>query len=418
MKVLAFSHIPLRYTEQGFLYPGGGWIYEFIDMFRNQGEHSLAIISLGQKSSKIEISEKISIYSIQRKNSTIPKKLIHNLTHSITEVNSIEEVDSCVNAFAPDIIQIFGTESEFGILTLRYSIPTVIHVQGILVYYIDKWLPRSSSQFKVLMHSKLLLLLRGSGLFHDFYRTRKLAKREVKVFRNHQFYFGRTNWDRSITWLYNPGRKYFLIDEMIREEFYNYKWQYTKEKPIKLLSTMNENLYKGLDFVLKTAKLLKELHINFEWNIVGLNENNQIKPIIESILNEKFFDNNIKFKGIHSGEKLGSLLANSSIYIHASSADNSPNSICEAMVVGIPVIATNIGGIPSLIRDGIDGILVPFDDVQMLAYHIVKITSDEEFSNFLSTNSIITSHKRHDKNKIKMEIFNAYRVIINQMPNN
>ena len=42
--------------------------------------------------------------------------------------------------------------------------------------------------------------------------------------------------------------------------------------------------------------------------------------------------------------------------------DNSPNSLCEAMAVGMPVIASNIGGIPSLIDDEVNGLLFKVND--------------------------------------------------------
>lgn len=413
MKILVFSHIPLKFTNENILYPGGGWIYAYIDLFRDSSQHELGIINLGSETTEIKISEKITVFTVKKTNSSNFKKLLYNLSHSISAVDSIDDVDLFVKSFRPDIIQVFGTESEFGLIVLKYQIPAVIHVQGILVDYLNFWFPRGVSKFKVFINSNILNLIKGSGLFHDYFRTKKMVYREQIILKSHKYFFGRTKWDEAITQLYNPDRKYFHIDELIRKEFYIRKWRYEKSESIEIISTMNENLYKGLDFVLKTARILKELGVNFEWNIIGLKENNQIKPVIESLIKDHFDLNNVNFKGILSAKKVAELLQRSTLYVHPASIDNSPNSVCEAMILGTPVIATYVGGIPSLISNGIDGILVPFNDPQMLAFTILEVAENEEFLKLLSRNALDTSHKRHNPLKIKNDLICAYEEIIN-----
>lgn len=68
-----------------------------------------------------------------------------------------------------------------------------------------------------------------------------------------------------------------------------------------------------------------------------------------------------------NSDKLVELLLESDLYVHTAYIDNSPNAICEAQYLGMPIIATYVGGVPSLIEQGKDGVLIPANDPFMLA---------------------------------------------------
>lgn len=81
----------------------------------------------------------------------------------------------------------------------------------------------------------------------------------------------------------------------------------------------------------------------------------------------KFADNSIEFLGILSEDELKNTLLSSDIYVHTAYIDNSPNALCEAMILGLPCIASYVGGISSLMKNGESGILVPVNEPYYLA---------------------------------------------------
>lgn len=81
------------------------------------------------------------------------------------------------------------------------------------------------------------------------------------------------------------------------------------------------------------------------------------------------------------------------IFINTTNADNTPVSVIEAMALGLPVVSTNVGGIPYVIADGDNGLLVEAGSVEAMVKSIVRITEDNALCAGLSQAAINASRK-------------------------
>jgi glycosyltransferase involved in cell wall biosynthesis len=98
--------------------------------------------------------------------------------------------------------------------------------------------------------------------------------------------------------------------------------------------------------------------------------------------------------------------------------DNSPNSLAEAMILGMPCIASFVGGTGSMIKDGEEGVLVQNGDPWVLAGAIIELFNNKENATLMGANARKTALKRHDKRRIVSDLVKSYQEIIRKHPNN
>lgn len=237
---------------------------------------------------------------------------------------------------------------------------------------------------------------------------------EEETLRTVSFYMGRTDWDKSIIELYNPKAKYFYCSEALRPDFIksDMKWHPHNHKTMQFITTGCGSLWKGIDTIIKAAHLLKERNIDFKWKIAGTMPK---KKLIEYKERLRFEEQNIEILGYIDANQLTKELLSSDIYIHTAYIDNSPNSICEAQYLGIPIIATYVGGIPSLINNEIDGMLIPANAPYTLANSIINLINDKDKQCFLSKNAIAKAEIRHNPIQIMKDLMSCYsNILLNQ----
>ena len=103
-----------------------------------------------------------------------------------------------------------------------------------------------------------------------------------------------------------------------------------------------------------------------------------------------------------------SALTGTSVYVHTSYIENSPNSLCEAQIVGVPSVASEVGGIPSIVSEGETGLMVPSGDAARYAEAICKLLSDKILAESISANSVKAALVRHDRRKIVSGLVSIY----------
>lgn len=239
------------------------------------------------------------------------------------------------------------------------------------------------------------------------------SNREKHYLSNANYIFGRTFWDRSCTLALNPKRKYYVVNEILRSDFYNKQWKgFLSDYKISLVSIITAGIYKGMETLLKTAAILKEYsNLLFEWHIVGYTKRDKWVKIAEKITTIKSSNCNIIYHGKLDAESVSNLLCESDMYIHVSHIENSPNSVCEAMILGMPVIASYAGGTASLLNNGEDGVLVQDGDPYVLAGSIIDLFQNPCKSLKYANSARDKAIKRHDKKQIVEKLILNYEII-------
>lgn len=95
----------------------------------------------------------------------------------------------------------------------------------------------------------------------------------------------------------------------------------------------------------------------------------------------------ITYPGAVLKSKVPEILQTGDIFINTTNIDNTPVSVMEAMACGLCIVSTNVGGIPYLLTDGEDALLVPPDDPQAMANAIQRILTEPSLAARLSANA-------------------------------
>lgn len=411
MRVLFFSY--LSYDNKN--YKGGGWVNSLISVLSESSNYDVGIAYLTFQKNACKFKRNgVEYFPIYAKTNAFKKLLVHALK-KLKNIRADVIVDTIVSDFKPDIVQLFGIETPFGsILTNVKNVPVVVHIQGICTACVEKFYPIGMSPIKIWWNSSIqdkLFFMTANDIFA---RYTKRAKLEQSYFKNYKYYLGRTNWDLSVSRLLSPNSHYFTCDEMLRPEFYSNKWKFEKKNKIVLSSIMNGDIYKGLDTILKAARLLKKSELDFEWNIYGITDKFSLKRVFENMLHLTFSDNHVYFRGKKDADELVECLIQSTFYIHPSHIDNSPNSLCEAMILGVPCVATYVGGIPSLLENRRNGFLVQDSGAFEIAFVILDNYNKKSLLEFLSENARKDAMYRHSREHILTQLEGAYHKIIKE----
>ena len=93
----------------------------------------------------------------------------------------------------------------------------------------------------------------------------------------------------------------------------------------------------------------------------------------------------ITFRGPVDNAEMAELYDAHDVYVNPTDADNMPISVLECLAAGVPVVSTNVGGIPDLLEHGEDGVLVPPRDPDAMAAAVLSLLDDPAFAGRLIT---------------------------------
>lgn len=145
--------------------------------------------------------------------------------------------------------------------------------------------------------------------------------------------------------------------------------------------------------------------------ILGNCREDDIKNIIAKYKYFKIKMNNIECRGMQDAEGMLRAYDETFCLVHPTYIDNSPNSICEAQLGGLPVIATDVGGVSSLIKDRETGLLINLD-IHEIEKAVEELYSNDALRSALSAQAKNIARKRHDPADILEQTLTMYHEIV------
>lgn len=430
MKVLWVTNNPCSSIErEGGRTIAGGWLSSLEKAVKGDITLEIAFLSSGQKQEEFT-HEGVKYYSIAPYNSRNYfvfrlKRLL--MPWSGQDRHILKRLESIIRLSRPDLVHIHGTEKCFGLISEKMGgeggyvsydgrkIPVAISIQGIMGPYLRKFfsgIPRKD----VRRYESIGCKLHKKSAFRMYRQMQHQAANETAILGKAGFIFGRTAWDMDETGRANPERRYFTVGEIMRTPFYcpgKFIGHSSYDRPVEhtrilLTSTVSEGIYKGYELLLKTAAALVGKGVSFCWTVIGYSPDNEMVSLSEKSTGLKSSELNIRLAGRMDAACMVKELAATDIYCQVSHIENSPNSLCEAMLLGLPCIATNVGGTSSLIENWKTGLLVSDTDPDEFAEAIISLAADGKRMAEMGDRAMAAAKERHDPQKVKSQLLHAY----------
>ncbi len=132
---------------------------------------------------------------------------------------------------------------------------------------------------------------------------------------------------------------------------------------------------KGLEVLIDSMAELRTRHDDLTLTVVG---DGPHRGVLERLCHRRSLADHVTFTGSKNQDEVAKLLADHDIFVLPSFAEGVPVVLMEAMGAGLPVVATQVGGLTELVDDGVSGFLVrPFDHTQLID-RIERLVADPE----------------------------------------
>ncbi len=186
-----------------------------------------------------------------------------------------------------------------------------------------------------------------------------------------------------------PARKIHVIHNGVAADQYHPS---RKHQNI-ILYVGRQTAHKGLPYLLEAFARFSKSHREYTLVLVGERLEGGVDPSLIQLSKRLGIRRGVKFTGRLPESQAKKILARARCLVLPSLAEAFGMTVLEGMASGTPVIATNVGGIPEVLRNGRNGLLVPPADAIALANSMERIASDPKLRRRLMDGGIRTSRQ-------------------------
>ena len=324
-----------------------------------------------------------------------------------------KRIERIIKEINPDVIHIFGTEFAHAlecVQSVSDKSKVVVSIQG-LVSELAKVYTQKIPVMEIIAD-----IGNVEGVWRTKYNFYRRGVNEKAVLKATENIIGRTAWDRRCVKKRNPNGRYFYCSETMRKPFYEGKWDIHKIERHSIYISQSNYPIKGFHVFLKAfsevVRNYPDAHVYVAGGKTFLQTGDAYGKYINKLMVKYGVKNKIRFLGVVSAEKVREQLLRAHITVVPSLLENSPNSIGEAMLLGTPIVAAKVGGIPSLVRDEKEALLYSGHSAERLAGCIARAFDNDELAVALSQNGKKRAERLYDGTVNLEKLLRIYETII------
>jgi glycosyltransferase involved in cell wall biosynthesis len=234
-----------------------------------------------------------------------------------------------------------------------------------------------TTQLLKLLNKKVILIVHGGSIPA---RMKKDATKYLKSFKRADVIVAPSAFMTSTFKEYNAESE--LIENVVNLNDYHFHHKENFRPRILWMRTL-EDIYNP-EMAVRVAAILAKKYEDFRMVMAGYDRGSL--ELVKQLAKELGVQDKIELPGYISKEQKNKYASELDIYICTNRIDNAPVSFIEMMALGLPVVSVNIGGIPYLLEEGYNGLMVNLDDDTAMAKKISSIVEQPQIGKQLAAN--------------------------------
>ncbi len=330
-----------------------------------------------------------------------------------------------IRTFRPDVIHSWGVEYHHALAMVNAAeaeemLPHMVaSIQGLCRFLAEHYtdgLPEN-----VCRSSTFRDFLRKDNILQQQEKFVLRGQLETKALEKLQHVIGRTDWDHACALSIRPEVTYHFCNETLRETFYEDSWDYSRCKKHSIFASSCAYPIKGFHYLLEAVAKVREVYPDVTVSVTGRSflaagfreklRRGSYEKYLAKLAAKYNLEDKITFLGDLSAAEMKQAFLNANVFALTSTLENSPNSLGEAMLLGVPSVAADVGGVRNLMTHETEGLIYEPGDTSSLAEHIIRLFAMEENASALGEAARSHAGKTHDPENNLRELIKIYEKI-------
>ena len=353
----------------------GLWMDQMLSGLRRDETLEVRLLCRGDKPAAGTAAKNLSYY-------IFPEPTVYRYQQDLEQ-----QFTDQLRAYKPEVIHIWGTEYGHSLAMLRVCKQlglldrTVVSIQGLCSVYARHY--AEGIPPRVYWSTTLRDLLRLDNIPAQQRKYVQRGRMELEALSLTRHVIGRTPWDRACTQALAPEARYHFCNETLREPFYRDRWQFDACRKHRIFASSLETPIKGFHYLLEAFVQVLRRYPDATLAVPG---RSFFPPDPKGALLQQTYhrylcryaraqglEGKIEFLGFLSPEDMKREFLQSHVFALPSTVENSPNSLGEAMLLGVPCVAADVGGVCTLMTPETEGFTYPSTEPLLLASAICRV---------------------------------------------
>ena len=396
----------------------GLWMDALLESFKGQQEYQLVVATT------LAINKTILVEDSGIRYYALPSQ--PPILYDENKKENISAWKKLLDEEKPDFIQVWGTEFTHGLCALRLAkdIPSVIYMQGYLgsiARHYTAGIPEKELKKTVTFRD----ILKQDSILQQQKKYYASTEKEKEMLELSGNIISENEWCNSSIRAIVPDIQIYTCPLSINKVFSEKQWDISKAEPHSVICTASGYPLKGLHMMLQAVAMLKKRYPDIKLYVPGtkmvsdgslqwsLRKRGYTK-YIEKLIAKLDIEKHVVWLGHLSQAQLAEQYEKTRVFVLSSSIENHSSSLKEAMMVGVPSIASAVGGVPEYVNHSQNGFLYRFEEYEIMAEYIATLFKDDAVSTRLSVAGRQDMLKLHENQNLFETVVKIYSQVMGE----